>query len=37
MKIWNIGIQGKISSQYFSFYLQIQYSRSKIAGRIHSK
>ncbi len=32
--IGNIGIKCKISSQNPSFYLQIQYSRSKIAGRI---
>ncbi len=32
---WNIGLKGQISSQNVSFYLRIQYLRSKIAGRIY--
>jgi hypothetical protein len=32
--IRKIGLKGQISSQNVSFYLRIQYSRSKIAGRM---
>ncbi len=34
---WNIGKKDQISSQNVSFYLRIQYSRSKKAGRIYRK
>ncbi len=33
--IWDIKKNGHIYSQIVSFYLRIQYSRSKIAGRIY--
>ncbi len=34
---WKISLKGQISSQNVSFYLRIQYSRSKIAGPIYSE